>query len=102
MFGATTPLASKSEVVTLGDDEEVEAWMLDTVSVNPLQVLAIAEQKVGFPYTVSAYQVVFEREGSEPVPEVELLQFGIINPHERCGSSYYAVFLLSLRLLCPT
>ena len=36
MFGATTPLPSKSEVVTLGDNEEMEAWMLDTVSINPL------------------------------------------------------------------
>ena len=74
--------------------------MLDTMSINPLQVLTMVEQKVGFPYTVSAYPVVFERGGSEPAPGVELHQFGIINPRERCGSGYHAIFLLCL--LRPT
>ena len=74
--------------------------MLDTASINPLQVLMIAEQKVRSPYTISTYPVVFERVDSEPAPGVELHHFGVINPRERCGSGYHAIFLL--RLLCPT
>ena len=44
IHGTTGTSLEDSEVVTLTEDEEVEAWLLDTVHVHPLQVLAILKK----------------------------------------------------------
>lgn len=46
ILGATDGLGGNSEIVTLGDDEEVEAWLEDTVDVRPLRVLAIYRKRL--------------------------------------------------------
>jgi len=41
ILGATGNPAESSDIVALTDDEEVQAWLLDTEEVRPLRVLAI-------------------------------------------------------------
>ena len=47
--GAIGTPAESSETITLADDEEVVAWLLDTPDVHPLRVLAILKEATSTP-----------------------------------------------------
>ena len=78
ILGATGDPAENSNTVTLGDDEEVQAWLQVTEQVRPLRVLAILDKRI---------EKKPEKKNPRPAPTVVSIQSACLTTDRGGGRS---------------